>query len=271
MGASLGLAVKNSYNTVGVARRAATVEEASRRKVVDEATTDLVGALERADIVVLATPVRTVVAQLAICATHARTAAVITDLGSTKLEITRAMDALPDRLRAIGSHPMCGKETAGMEVAEAGLYAGRPWILTRCARTDATAFDTITQLAKAAGSHTLELDPAKHDTTLAISSHLPYAVAVALMTTADMAGQNDGDVFRVMAGGFRDTTRIAASEETMWTDILLSNSLAVTEGIRDFQFQLDQLTALIERRDEAGLRAYLMAAAGARRLRVNVQ
>ena len=254
-----------------MARREATVAEALKRGIADEATTDFDRAVEQADIIVLATPVRTVVEQIAACAARAKPGAVITDLGSTKRAIVQAMDALPAHLRAVGSHPMCGKETAGMDVAEAGLYQNRPWILARSVRTDDVAFETIQQLAHAAGAVTMELDSAQHDATLAVSSHLPYALALALVTSADQASQNDENIYRVMAGGFRDTSRVAASDETMWTDILLSNATAVADVIRDFQFQLDQLTALIERKDETGLRAYLTNAATARRTKVQVR
>lgn len=270
MGASLAMAVRGKYFVTGVARRAETVAQALNRNIVDEATQDFRGAVAAADIIVLATPVRTVVAQLAECADLARIGAVITDLGSTKLEIVRAMDQLPEHLAAVGSHPMCGKETAGMDVAEAGLYHGRPWLLTRTKRTTEQAFCVVEELARAAGARTIELDAERHDATLAISSHLPYSLALALMTTAERAGQDNPDVFRVMAGGFRDTSRVAASDEVMWTDILLSNARPVADAIRDFQFQLDQLTALIERKDESGLRDYLGHAARARRQRVNV-
>jgi prephenate dehydrogenase len=277
MGASLALALRESKNAarygklIGVARREDTVREALHRKIVDEATTDFARGVAEADIIVLATPVRTSIEQIHVLANVARTGAMVTDLGSTKGDVIAAMDQLPERLRAVGSHPMCGKETSGMDVAEANLYVGRPWILTRTRRSDESSFTTIKQLAEDVGAVTLEIEAARHDAVLAMASHLPYAVALALMTTADAASQNEELIYRVMAGGFRDTSRVAASDVTMWTDILLTNKSAALGAMRDFQFNLDQLIALIERDDETGLRSYLGAAADARKSKVKVR
>ncbi len=266
MGASLALAVRGRYARItGVARRAETLREALGRGIIDAGTTELAEGVSEADIVVLATPVRTIIAQIGNLAGAAKAGAVITDLGSTKSEIIRAMNQLPDHLRAVGSHPMCGKEVPGLDAADAALYRGKTWILTRTARTDDDALAAVRTLAENAGAITLELDPARHDMLVACASHLPYALAVALVTAAEQAGLNDPALWRVTASGFRDTSRVAASDVGMMIDILLTNADAVTGAIRDFQFSLDQLTALIERRDEAGLRAYLTAAAQTRK------
>lgn len=268
MGASLALAVRGHYERIiGVARRAETVREALARGIVDAGTTSFEEGVAGADMVILATPVRTIIAQIGALAGAARAGAIITDLGSTKSEIIRAMDQLPDALRAVGSHPMCGREVTGLDAADADLYRGKTWILTRSARTDDAAFAAVKTLAENAGAVTLELDPARHDMLVAFASHLPYALAVALVTTADQAGLNDPALWQVTASGFRDTSRVAASDVTMMLDILLTNAEAVAGAIRDVQFSLDQLTAMIERRDEAGLRAYLAAAAQTRKAR----
>ncbi len=266
MGASLALAVRGHYaHITGVARRAETAHEALARGIVDAATTSLEEGVAGADMVILATPVRTIITQLGDLAGAAKAGAIITDLGSTKSEIVRAMNRLPDSLRAVGSHPMCGKEVTGLDAADADLYRNKTWILTRSTRTDDAALAAVKTLAEHAGAVTLELDPARHDMLVAFASHLPYALAVALVTAADQAGLNDPALWQVTASGFRDTSRVAASDVTMMLDILLTNANAVTGAIRDFQFSLDQLTAMIERKDEAGLRAYLAGAATTRK------
>jgi prephenate dehydrogenase len=268
MGASLALAARGHYARVtGVARRAETVRQAVERGVVDAAATDLAAGAARADLIVLATPVRTILQQLPEAARAAKPGAILTDLGSTKADIARAMDALPAHVFAVGSHPMCGKEVTGLDAADADLYRGKTWILTRTARTDAASFEAVRDLAGSVGAVTLELDPARHDALAAVASHLPYAAAAALVTAAGAAGLNDPALWQVTASGFRDTSRVAAGDVTMMLDILLTNAGPVAAAIRDFQFALDQLTALIERRDEAGLRAYLAAAAEIRRAR----
>ncbi|MCL5995754.1 MAG: prephenate dehydrogenase/arogenate dehydrogenase family protein [Chloroflexi bacterium] len=266
MGASLALALRGKVaHITGVARREETAREAVARGVVEVATTDFAAGVADADVIVLAAPVRTIITQLCTQQATFKPGAVITDLGSTKTEIVRAMDALPEHLCAVGSHPMCGKEVTGLDAADAGLYRGKRWILTRTARSDERSFGLVRQIAEAAGAVTLELDPARHDMLVAFASHLPYALAVSLVTATDMASSNDAAVWQVTASGFRDTSRVAASDVTMMLDILLTNTDAVANAIRDFQFALDQMTALLERKDEEGLRAYLAAAAQARK------
>ncbi|MCS7059559.1 MAG: prephenate dehydrogenase [Anaerolineae bacterium] len=266
MGASLALAVRGRYQHIaGVTRREEVAREALARGIVDSASTSLQQGVAQADLIVLATPVRTIIDQLHALAGSAPDNAIITDLGSTKSEIIQAMNQLPPRLRAVGSHPMCGKEVTGLDAADADLYRGKTWIVTRSARSDDAALTVVQTLAEDAGAVPLELEPAQHDMLVAFASHLPYALAVALVTTADQASLNDPALWRVTASGFRDTSRVAASDVTMMLDILMTNAPAVTGAIRDFQFALDQLTALIERKDEAGLRAYLAAAAQTRK------
>jgi prephenate dehydrogenase len=266
MGASLAMALRDhAAQITGVARRAETAREAAARGMVAAATTDFAAGVAPADVVVLAAPVRTIIAQLRTLSGTFKPGSIITDLGSTKTEIVAAMNDLPLSVFAVGSHPMCGKEVTGLDAAERDLYRGKRWILTRTARTDDHALEVIKSLAESTGAVTLELDPARHDLLLAFASHLPYSLSVALVTATEQASLNDPTVWKVTASGFRDTSRVAASDVTMMLDILLTNACAVTNAIRDFQFSLDQLTALLERRDETGLRAYLTAAADARK------
>ncbi|MCW1970794.1 MAG: prephenate dehydrogenase [Anaerolineae bacterium] len=281
MGASLAMALRERHGAtyspiLGVARSPDTIRKALARNIVDEASSDLAAmlkhpAMQDGGIVVMCTPVRTLVEHLQQYRHDFPPGCIITDMGSTKGEICAAMDTLPESVFAVGSHPMCGKETAGIDVAEGNLYINRPWILSRTRRTDAAAYATVQQLAHDAGAVTLEIEATRHDAVLSVSSHLPYALALSLMTTADQASLNESMIYPVMAGGFRDTSRVAASDVSMWVDILLSNGRTITNTIRDFQFNLDQLTALIERQDADGLRAFISAAADARRNKVKVK
>lgn len=273
MGASLALAVRDRYpHIVAVTRRQETADEALRRKIVDAATTDFEAGVREAELIVLAAPVRTIIAQLSQMSDFSRKSdisLIVTDLGSTKAEIVHAMNGLPDTFRAVGSHPMCGKEVTGLDAADANLYRDKTWVLTRTTRTDDDSLHAVKSLAEAAGAVTLELDAHRHDALVALISHLPYAISAALMQTVDTASLNDDAVYRVAASGFRDTTRIAASDVNMMLDILLTNADAVLNSIRDFQFTLDQFTALLERRDEAGLKTFLEGAASVRRTRIS--
>jgi prephenate dehydrogenase len=269
MGASFAMALRaNGYagRLIGISRSDETKRKALERRIVDDASTDL-NAAKDADVVVLCTPVRLLIEQIGQLGNICKPSAIITDMGSTKTEIVRAMDALPEHLRAVGSHPMCGKETAGIDAAEAALYRGAPWILTRTQRTDDEAFAVVKSLAETVGAVPREIGVEQHDPLLAFASHLPYALSTAMVTATDQFGLSNPEVWQVMAGGYRDTSRVAASDVTMWLDILLTNADAITGSVRDFQFTLDQLTALLERRDEAGLKAFLEGAANARRAR----
>ncbi len=263
MGASLALAVRDHYARItAVTRRQETADEALKRKIVDAATTDFEAGVRDADLIVLAAPVRTILSQLESLRVFEHLSVCVTDLGSTKTGIVNAMNALPETFRAVGSHPMCGKEVTGLDAADATLYQNKTWVLTRTHRTDDASFVAVKALAEAAGASTIELEAQRHDHLVSLISHLPYAVSTALMQTVDAASMNDDVVYRVAASGFRDTTRIAASDVSMMLDILMNNADAVLGSVRDFQFTLDQFAAMLERRDEAGLRAYLEGGSG---------
>jgi prephenate dehydrogenase len=267
MGGSFALALRASGypgRLIGVSRSAETLCYAQAQGIVDLATDDL-GAAREAEVVVLCTPARTIIAQIGQLASICKPGAILTDMGSTKVKIARAMDALPGHLRAVAAHPMCGKEAAGIQAADAGLFRGAPWLIIPTARTDDEALSVVRALAERVGASPRILDADQHDALLAFASHLPYALAVALVAATEQFSLNHPEVWEVMAGGFRDTSRVAASDVTMWLDILLTNAEPVLGAVRDVQFALDQLTALLERRDEAGLRAFLQAAAQARK------
>ena len=270
MGASFAMALRAAGDTrhiVGISRSEETRNKALARGIVDVATTDLAEGVRDADIVILCTPVQLLIQQIGQLATLCKPGAMITDMGSTKTEIVKALDALPEHLFAIGSHPMCGKETAGIDVAEATLYQGAPWVLTRSRRTNDETFSTIKALAEKVGAIPREIPVEQHDVLLSFASHLPYVLSTALVSTTDQfaISQNMPQVWQVMAGGYRDTSRVAASDVTMWLDILLTNRSAILNAVRDFQFNLDQFAAMLERHDESGLKVWMSQAAAARR------
>ncbi len=268
MGGSLGLALRQRSvcrEVIGLARRAETGRQAETLGAVDWATTEPEAALAQANLVVFATPVRSLLTQLTDYASLYRPGAIITDLGSTKQEIVRVMDTLPGNLRPIGSHPMCGKEQPGLDAADANLYVGAPWILTPSVRTDPTATQLVGELAEAVGSRLRVLEAARHDWLIATISHLPYALATTLMATALQVAEEDGTVWEVAATGFRDTSRVAAGSVEMWLDILLTNREAVGNVIDLARQQLDQLAAALTSGDEAALRGIISRTAEQRR------
>jgi len=261
MGASLCMDLKEGQRcreVRGVARRTRTVLDAFFAGAVDLATNDLQTGVLGADLVVLATPARTILSALAEIGERLWPGTVVTDMGSTKEEICAAMAALPPAVEPVGGHPMCGKETAGFEAAERGLYRGATWVLTPLPRTSPDALALATELALAVGGRPLLLEPERHDRLVASISHLPFLVASALTAAVAEVGDQDPTVWSVAAGGFRDTSRVAASDTQMFLDILLTNRTAVLAQLERFQADLGALHRLLESSDEAGLRQRLV-------------
>ena len=260
MGGSLGLALKARgacREVVGIARRQANLDEALAMGAIDWGTLDLAAGVRQAEMVVLAPPVRTVLRQLPAVAAWVPRDACILDMGSTKSEICRAMADLPNGVQPVGGHPMCGKEQAGIAVADAGLYDGKTFVLSPLARTSDDALRLATSLAQSVGSRVLYLEPAQHDRLVAAISHLPYLLACALVAMAERVGEEDAQVWQVAASGFRDTTRLAASDVTMLLDILMTNQEAVLAMVEKFQHELETLARVLRQGDEERLRARL--------------
>ncbi len=268
MGGSLALALKQRNicsEVVALVRRPEAVEAAMTARAVDFATTDAAQALPAADLVIFTTPVRAIIRQLGELASFYKPGAVITDMGSTKQEIIGAMANLPAGVHPVGSHPMCGKEQAGLDAADAVLYQNAPWIVTPLERTPPAATDLIFELAEAVGAKPRLLAADRHDKLVAAISHLPHAMATALVLAAQQVAETDPAVWEVAASGFRDTSRVAASDVTMMLDILLTNRAAVGEVLALAQSQLAQLAEALAAGDEAKLRGLLERASQQRK------
>lgn len=260
MGGSLGLALKQrcSVGRVwGVNRRATVIERAIELGAVDGGTTDAAEGVADADIVVLATPVQTIVKLLGEIGDHLKPGCLVLDMGSTKSAIVDAMAALPDHVEPVGGHPMCGKEVAGILAAEASLYEGAVFVLTPLARTSRQALADARRLAANVGATPLVLDAARHDRLVAAVSHLPYLAAVTLVAAASQVAAEDALAWPLAASGFRDTSRLAASDVTMMYDILATNRDYVGEMLRRYKGELDQVIDLLEREQDDELRSVL--------------
>jgi prephenate dehydrogenase len=258
MGGSLAGALRGRCRAVaGVTRRHETVDVALARNLIDWGTTDMAEGVRAADVVVLATPVRVILQQLAEIGRLLREGCLLMDLGSTKAQITTEMARLPDHVQPLGGHPMCGKEVSGVEVADPALYQGRTFILTPLARTSEAALALGCELAEAVGAHPLVLEPERQDYLVATVSHLPYLLACALVAAADVSTSADPAAWEIVAGGFRDTSRVAGSDVTMMLDILITNQADVLGALEVFQRQLGELARQIEVADEDALRTKL--------------
>jgi prephenate dehydrogenase len=265
MGGSLGLALRgHAKQVIGIARRAESIDQALAMGAIDHGTQLLAEGVAQADIVVLATPVSVILQQLSKLARLADAGAiqdgmVLTDMGSTKLEICQAMAGLPDTIEPVGGHPMCGKETSGLAVAEAGLYQQAPFVLCPLHRTTPQAVLLLETLAEAIQARPLRLDPWRHDQLVSAVSHLPYVLATALFSTAMGVGHQDDMMWRLAASGFRSTTRLVGSDPKMMVDILLTNRAAILGQLEILQAQLAHYGHLIKQGEESQLQAALAA------------
>jgi prephenate dehydrogenase len=235
MGGSLALALRGKCQTlVGIARRPELCEQATREGVVDRATCDLTLAAAHADIVVLATPVLHIVECIPHVVLAMRPGALLIDLGSTKRDIVAAMNGIPEGVLAVAGHPMCGKETGGLESADPAMFKGARFVLTPTERTTDEALVLAFELVEAVGACPLVLDAERHDRAVAVISHLPYLLASSLVHAEEEAGE-DSVVSALAASGFRDTTRLAASQVEMMLQVLQTNREAIESALDLFE------------------------------------
>ncbi|KAF0224424.1 MAG: cyclohexadieny/prephenate [Rhodospirillaceae bacterium] len=211
--------------------------------IVDAAGTDPAGLLAEADLIVVGTPVGAMAAVGQAIGPHLKAGAIVSDVGSVKMAVVRdLLPHLPEGVHFVPGHPIAGTEHSGPEAGFAELFQGRWCILTPLPGTDQDAIDKVTQLWAAMGSMIEIMEPLHHDKVLAITSHLPHLIAYTIVGTAsDLEGDLQQEVIKFSASGFRDFTRIAASDPIMWRDIFLNNKEAVLEIIQRFT---EDLTAL---------------------------
>lgn len=250
MGGSLAGALRGKCETVvGVVRGEGSIDSARRRGLIDRGTISLADGVRDADIVVLATPVRVILEQIPRVSPLLPPGCLLMDLGSTKAAVIAEMAKLPESIQPLGGHPMCGKETSGLQAAEPAIYQGATFILSPLPRTTESALALGRELARAVGSEPIVLDAERQDFLAGTLSHLPYLMACALVATADATTSPDPAAWKIVAGGFRDTTRIAGSDVTMMTDILLTNRQQVLQALDTLRDQISDLSRLVESGD----------------------
>ena len=246
MGGSLGLAARERAGVAevrGYSQTSATLEKALARGAVTVACGSLEEACTGADLVFVCTPVRRLVEHVKRAIVAAPAHAVVSDVGSTKGPLMRALSAA-EQARCVGGHPLCGSEAAGVENARASLFEGAVYFLTPGAHVDADAYQRLHSFAADIGARPVAVDPDEHDRVMAVVSHLPHVIANVLMT---QAGRHVGTRDALMSAGpsFRDLTRIAGSNRRVWTDIFLENRAALLAALATFQDGLqDVLEAL---------------------------
>ena len=258
MGSSLARAIKHhglAGEIVGHARSFETRELALGLGFIDRAAVTAAAAVEGADLVVIAVPVGVTGAIAQEIAPALGKGAIVTDVGSVKGAVVEAVTPhIPDGVHFVPGHPVAGTEESGPEAGFAELFEGRWCILTPPPGTDAEAVTRVERLWRAVGSEVDSMDPHHHDMVLAITSHLPHLIAYTIVGTAtDLENHLQREVIKFAAGGFRDFTRIAASDPVMWRDVFLANKDAVLEMLGRFDEDLTALQRAIRYGDGAAL------------------
>jgi len=272
MGGSLALAARRAglfAQVIGHSRSAATLAQGLREGVIDRAAPELAAALAElaaGDVVVICVPTLTLPAVLAGVREHARPEVTVTDVASVKGSVVAAARAvygsIPPQL--VPGHPIAGSEKSGIGAARAELFTHHEVILTPLAETGSAHLARVRALWLGAGARVSEMTPEAHDEVLAATSHLPHLLAFGLVDALAERARNR-EIFRYAAGGFRDFTRIAASDPVMWRDIALANRDALLEALDYFAGKLGALRAAIAERDGDRLTGVFTRAQAARR------
>ena len=258
MGGSLGMALRRrrlAKTVVGLSRTSSTLRRAKQRGAIDTGTTNAKQAVRDADLVILATPVDTIVPLALRFTNWMRPGSILTDVGSTKATIVNALERrLPRHVAFVGGHPLAGSEQCGIASARADVLNGSMWILTATSRTDRRALRALARLCQSLVKRVIVMDPQRHDQLLAAVSHLPHLVAFCLVeATADGA-------LTVAPRSFLDATRVAKSDPELWDDIFFTNRAALLAAMRRFDQRWRMLRTQLARGDRAALRRVLTRA-----------
>jgi prephenate dehydrogenase len=258
IGGSIGLAARRrglARHVRGVGRQQASLDQARAIGAVDKAFLDLQSAVPGSDVIVFCTPVDKIAAQILDAVPLCTPGTLLTDAGSTKALIVRAVERrMPAEIAFVGSHPLAGSEKRGPEFADADLFDGRWTVLTSTEATDLRALERTAAFWQALGSRTRVMSPEEHDQALAMTSHLPHLVAAAL------AGVLPGTLRDLTATGFRDTTRVAGGDPRLWTAIFSHNRAAVLAALELLQERLNEFRRAIAAADDARLLVLLAEA-----------
>ena len=263
LGGSIGMAMKKNHlarEVLGVSRRQTTLGYAVKKKIVDKASSNIVKSVQGADLVILATPVQTILTLLANIGKHLKRGCIVMDVGSTKTSIVEAAEKnLPSHAFFVGTHPLAGSEKKGVEFSNPDLFNKSFCIITPTDKTNKQAKEKIEALWARMGSMVKSVSPDEHDNILAFTSHVPHLLAYAMVDAIP------GKYLEYGSTGLKDTTRIAGSNPQLWNDICMENSknvLSVLDGVvkilsgyrkaitsKDEKVLLDQLKRAKNKRD----------------------
>ena len=261
IGGSLGLDLRQrGHRVVGVAHRQSTVERALQRGLVDEASSDL-SCLNGCGLVLLALPLNQLVDPNAALLQALPPQALVLDAGSVKQPVLTAWQHQVPRF--VGCHPMAGTAEAGVEAGVAGLFQGRPWVITPTGQESATDLEMARALGRELGSTVLECDPADHDRAVAFISHMPVLVSAALLQSA-AAAEPQGLLQALASSGFADTTRIGGGNPELGSLMARCNREAVQQALAAYGEALQRFAEQVESEDWTALQQALASAQAAR-------
>ena len=269
MGGSLGLALRSKGAGVRVsaqARRAEIRSLALSIGAADEVHEDPAAAVADADVVVLCTPILSMTDLVRRCRSALRAGALVTDVGSTKSSLVKAIREILEGTGAwfVGSHPIAGSEQQGLDAARTDLYEGAVTVVTPAGDEPAEVLAGVQRFWERVGSAVHFMSPEEHDRIMARTSHLPHIVAALLSAAVG----RDGDLASIgsfCGPGFRDTTRVAEGSPAVWHDILRSNARHVSEELKAYQAELDNLRGMMEKGDFEAVQKLLVESRERRR------
>jgi len=264
IGGSLAGALKSSgavERIVGFGRNPENLQTALDRGFVDSVTTDLAEAVSGADLILLATPVGTLVDLFSQVGAYLKPGAILTDAGSVKAHVVdSARVTLGSHFaQFVAAHPIAGRERSGAAAADIELFRNHWVVLTPSVETNARAIETVQQMWECVGAKVRLMDTVTHDRILGMTSHLPHAVAYALVAQLD-ALEGIEDYSSMTAGGFLDITRVASSDPVMWRDIFIHNADITADLIADHQAVLKRLEELVRNKNADELEAWFESA-----------
>jgi len=250
IGGSLGMALSTTgkYHVIGIDKDPVTLQTALETRAVTETTEDICKGVRNADVVFLAVPVTEIVRIAEIIEDCVPPRAVVTDVGSTKRTVVEALEG-KFFSRFVGGHPMTGSEYTGIRGADQYLFENAIYVLTPTPRTDPDALDMIKSIVADTGARILCVSPQEHDLMVAAVSHLPHLLAVSLMNSACEIARDHPETLILAAGGFRDITRVASSQSSMWRDIYATNRKNIIEVSRKLRKYLEHMERSLAQED----------------------
>lgn len=255
IGGSLGMTIRRrrlAGEVIGWSRRTSTLTQAQRLGAIDDGVASFTQAVRDADLVVVATPVDSIVPTARRAARFMRPESILTDVGSTKDSIVHALSvSLPNHVTFVGAHPLAGSEQRGLAAASPHLFDGATCLLTPTSHTPRHALERVARFWKALGATVQMMDPTAHDRLLAAVSHVPHLMAFALVNATDHKA------LRVAPRSFLEATRVAKSDPDLWDDIFLSNRTALVDAMDQFESQWKTFRRLLSTSDRRTLRRWL--------------